>query len=57
MDRVASHVPDMREARSQRREKMLIAGFAGRGSDQELSGGGDSRKWSPHSLLRGRQFY
>ena len=47
MDRVASHVPDMREARSQRREKMLIAGFAGRGRDQELSGGGDSRKWSP----------
>ena len=58
MDRMSSHVPDMREARSQRREKMLIADFAGRGRNQEqLSEGGDSRKWSPHSLLRGRQFY
>jgi len=56
--RVSSQVPDMREASSQRREKMLIAGFAGRGRNQEqLSEGGDSRKWSPYNLLRGRQFY
>lgn len=55
---VSSQVPDTRQARSQRREKMLIAGFAGRGRDREqLSEGRDGRKWSPHNLLRGRQFY
>ena len=48
----------MREASSQRRETMIIDGFAGRGRNQEqLSEGGDSRKWSPYNLLRGRQFY
>ena len=55
---VSTQVPDTRQARNQRREKMLIAGFAGKGSDQEqLSEGRGSRKWSPHNLLRGRQVY
>lgn len=49
----------MREARSQRREKMLNADFAGRGRNQEqlLSEGGGQQEMVSHSLLRGRQFY